>query len=70
MAGGRTFTLIHKGRKLLVCEGMDGTVEFRMSKHRVKPKAKSFNAAVREATKYLLDYDGSVDESAYERETE
>ena len=58
--GGRTFTLIHKGDRLIVAEGMDGTVEFRLGRHRVTPKAKSFNAAVKEAAKYLLDNAGEM----------
>jgi len=67
MKGGRTFTLIHKGQRLLVCEGMDGTVEFRIGRHREVPKAKTFNAAVKEATKWMLDNTGEIDERSYER---
>ena len=67
MAAGNTFTLIYKGSRLLVCEGQDGTIEFRMGKHRETPKAKSFNAAVKEATKWMLDNAGGM-KGTYERD--
>jgi hypothetical protein len=66
MAAGQTFTLIHKGERLVVVEGQKGEVEFRMGDHRIAPKAKSFNAAVKEATKYLLDHAGGM-KGTYER---
>ena len=64
--GGRTLTIIHKGDRLLVAEGMDGTVEFRIGKHRVTPKAKSFNAACKEGMKWMLDRSGDM-KGNYER---
>ena len=39
-----------------------------MSSHRETPKAKSFNAAVKEATKYMLDNAGGM-KGDYQRET-
>ena len=68
MAAGQTFTLIYRGERLLVVETQDGTIEFRMSSHRETPKAKSFNAAVKEATKYMLDNAGGM-KGDYQRET-
>ena len=68
MAAGETFTMIHKGKRLLVCEGQDGTIEFRMGRHRQAPdKAKTFGPAVMEATKWMLAHASDVDESRYER---
>ena len=53
-------TIIHKGSRLLVAEGMDGTIEFRIGKHRVTPKAKSFNPACKEGLTWLLDNSGDM----------
>ena len=64
---GRTMNISHKGQRLTVCEGQDDKVEFRIGKHRETPKAKSFNAAVKEAAKWMLDHASDVDESRYER---
>jgi len=65
--GGRTFTMIHKGDRLLVAEGMDGSIEFRIGRHRVTPKAKTFNPACKEAVAWLLDHAGEM-RGDYERE--
>lgn len=67
MAAGNTFTLTYRGQRLLVCEGQKGALEFRMGKHREVPKAKTFNAAVKEAVKWMLENAGKIDESRYER---
>jgi len=58
--GGRTFTLIHKGDRLVVAEGQDGTVEFRLGKHRETPKAKSFAPACKEAVIWMLTHAGEM----------
>ena len=67
---GQTFTLVYKGTRLLVAEGQDGTVEFRVGRHRQTPKAKSFNAAVKEATVWMLANAGHMDETIYDRPTD
>ena len=67
MAAGQTFTLIYRGQRLLVCEGQDGTLEFRMGRHRQTPDAKTFGPAVKEAVKFMLDNAGEIDESRYIR---
>ena len=65
--GGRTFTMSHKGMKLVVREGMNGECEFRIGQHHVPAQAKSFRAAVREATTWLLENAGTIDATKYER---
>ena len=59
-------TIIHKGDKLVVCEGQDNKVEFRIREHRETPKAKSFNAACKEATAWMLANAGHM-KGNYER---
>jgi hypothetical protein len=63
---GRTMRLSHKGTTIVVCEGMDGEVEFRTGNHHAKPEAKSFEAATNEARKWLLEYAGEM-KGNYER---
>ncbi len=57
---GRTMNLAHKGVRVLVCEGQDNTVEFRTGGAHITPAAKSFPAACKEATKWLLDNAGEM----------
>ena len=69
MKGGRTLTIIHKGERVTVVEGQDGTVEFRFGQDgagRVKPKAKSYRAACREAMTWMLNFAGEM-KGDYER---
>ena len=66
MAAGQTLTIIYRGDRLLVAEGMDGTIEFRIDKHRITPKAKSFNAACKEAMVWILANAGEM-KGSYER---
>jgi hypothetical protein len=70
MMAGRTFTFIHKGDKLLVCEGQDNTVEFRIGKHRQTPSETrskdKFVAACKEAVVYMLANAGGM-KGNYER---
>ena len=64
--GGRTMTIIHKGERLIIAEGMSGELEFRIGRHRETPKAKSFNAACKEAVVWLLANTGGL-KGSYER---
>jgi hypothetical protein len=63
---GRTLTIIHKGDRLTICEGQDNELEFRLGKHRMAPKAKSFDQACREGLKYMLSNSGGM-KGDYER---
>ena len=63
---GRTMVLSHKGDRLTVAEGQDGTVEFRLRHHRETPKAKSFAPACKEAVTWLLANAGEM-KGNYER---
>ena len=65
--GGRTFTMIYGGSRLTVAEGMDGTCELRIGKHRVPAQAKTFKAAVNEGKAWLLENAGKMDAQDYER---
>jgi hypothetical protein len=58
---GRTFTFTHKGETLIVAEGQDDRVEFRIGTSRRAPeKAKGFNAACKEAVVYMLANAGEM----------
>ena len=57
---GRTMTITHKGLTLIVAEGQDDTVEFRIGKRRQAPKAKSFGPACKEATVWMLANAGEM----------
>jgi len=61
-------TLIHKGDRIVVCEGQDGNLEFRYGEHRATPDAKTFEAATNEARKWLLGVAGGM-KGDYERGT-
>ena len=63
---GRTMMIVHKGRRLTIAEGQGNEVEFRMGDHRETPKAKSFDAACKEAVKWMLDNTGEM-RGTYER---
>ena len=67
MAAGQTLTIIYRGDRILVAEGMDGKIEFRIGRHRETPKAKTFGPACKEALSYMLTQAGEMDESRYER---
>ena len=59
-------TIIYRGSRLLVAEGQDGAIEFRIGKHRVTPKAKTFKPACKEGMQYMLDNAGDM-KGNYER---
>lgn len=65
---GRTFGMTHKGVELIVCEGQDDTVEFRITggKRMTPEKAKSFGPACKEAVVYMLAHAGEM-KGNYER---
>ena len=63
---GRTMNISHKGQRLTVCEGQKNEVEFRIGKHRETPKAKTFNAACKEAVVWMLANAGEM-KGDYER---
>ena len=67
--GSRTATVSHKALTITIREGHTGTVEFRLTNptQTITPKAKSFNAACREALKYVLEHGGEM-KGEYERE--
>ena len=63
MAGGRTLTIIHKGERVTVVEGQDGTVELRFGPNgdeRIRPKAKGYRPACREAMTWMLNFAGEM----------
>jgi hypothetical protein len=67
--GSRTATVSHGFLEILIREGHTGTVEFRIKnpEQTVTPKAKSFEAACREALKHVLEHGGEM-KGTYERE--
>jgi hypothetical protein len=60
-------TITHKGMSLIVCEGQDNTVEFRIGDHRQAPyRAKTFSPACKEAVAWMLANAGEM-KGNYER---
>jgi len=60
-------TLIYRGDKIVVREGLDGSLEFKTGVHTVIPEAKKFEAATNEARKWLLANAGGM-KGNYERD--
>ena len=63
---GKTLTIMHKGMRLTVAEGQRDELEFRIGNNRETPKAKSFNAACKEAVVWMLANAGEM-KGDYER---
>lgn len=63
---GRTLSIVHKGTTLIVAEGQDNRIEFRVGAHRETPKAKTFVPACKEALAWILANAGEM-KGNYER---
>jgi hypothetical protein len=69
MPGGRTVHIVHKGERVLIAEGQDGTIEFRFGPNgdaRVRPNATTYRKACHEALTWMLDNAGEM-KGNYER---
>jgi hypothetical protein len=67
--GSRTATVSHRALEILIREGSDGRIEFRLKNpdQTITPKSKSFDAACREALKHVLEHGGEM-KGSYDRE--